>query len=259
MIKAFQIGASKTGQKITESAKMQSTARVQAEQKLLVTNENNVLTRFSVAIGDAPEKLTGSDESDRRHTKNPQNVVSGVGYGIQAAGYGFWDGFSGVVTQPYKGAKKDGAKGLAKGMGKGLIGLVAKPASGLVGFFGHTVQGAANTPGTIKRAVDEKKSKKNQEANAQEETKNPQTNGQDVGEMEEFDEEDLRTMEPMVNVNKSEIANYQQEKDQIHEQIKQLQNMANKDDPLVQQKFEELLALTAKPEHIRQEHRMSLA
>ena len=77
--------------------------------------------------------------------------------------------------------------------------------------------------------------------------------------MEEFDEEDLRTVEPMVNVNKSEIANYQQEKDQIHEQIKQLQNMANKDDPLVQQKFEELLALTAKPEHIRQEHRMSLA
>ena len=38
--------------------------------------------------------------------------------------------------------------------------MVAKPASGLVGFFGHTVQGAANTPGTIKRAVDEKKTKK---------------------------------------------------------------------------------------------------
>jgi hypothetical protein len=35
--------------------------------------------------------------------------------------------------------------------------------------------------------------------------------------MDEFDEEDLRTVEPMVNVNKSEIANYQQEKDQIHE------------------------------------------
>lgn len=106
-------------------------------------------------------------------------MVSGVGYGIQAAGYGLWDGVSGVVTQPYKGVKKDGAKGLAKGMGKGLIGLVAKPASGLVGFFGHTVQGAANTPGTIKRAVDEKKSKqnKNQEQSTQEETKTSEING----------------------------------------------------------------------------------
>ena len=64
-------------------------------------------------------------------------------------------------------------------MGKGLIGLVAKPASGLVGFFGHTVQGAANTPGTIKRAVDEKKSKqnKNQEQSTQEETKTSEING----------------------------------------------------------------------------------
>ena len=44
-------------------------------------------------------------------------------------------------------------------MGKGLIGLVAKPASGLVGFFGHTVQGAANTPGTIKKSVKKTKNK----------------------------------------------------------------------------------------------------
>ena len=62
-------------------------------------------------------------------------------------------------------------------MGKGLIGLVAKPASGLVGFFGHTVQGAANTPGTIKRAVDERKQNKNQEQSTQEETKTSEING----------------------------------------------------------------------------------
>ena len=52
--------------------------------------------------------------------------------------------------------------------------------------------------------------------------------------MQDFDEEDLRTVEPMVNVHASEIENYQQEKDKIHDQIKQLQNMANNDDPLIQ-------------------------
>ena len=31
MVKAFQTGAAKTGEKISESAKLQSTARVQAE------------------------------------------------------------------------------------------------------------------------------------------------------------------------------------------------------------------------------------
>ena len=41
--------------------------------------------------------------------------------------------------------------------------------------------------------------------------------GPDINTMQEFDEEDLRTVEPMVNVHASEIANYQHEKDKIHE------------------------------------------
>ena len=74
-----------------------------------------------------------------------------------------------------------------------------------------------------------------------------------------IDEEDLRTIEPMVNVHKNEIANYQAEKEKIHEQITMLKEMASNDDPAMQSKFEEILALTAKPDHIRLENRMSLA
>lgn len=42
------------------------------------------------------------------------------------------NGVMGVFVEPYKGAKAKGAKGAAVGVGKGLVGLVAKPVAGVV-------------------------------------------------------------------------------------------------------------------------------
>ena len=42
------------------------------------------------------------------------------------------DGISGLVLQPIKGAQKDGAAGFFKGVGKGLLGVVAKPVGGVL-------------------------------------------------------------------------------------------------------------------------------
>lgn len=54
--------------------------------------------------------------------------------GVTAAGkefaYGWYDGISGLVTQPYNGAKKDGVKGFLQGIGKGVGGFILKPGSG---------------------------------------------------------------------------------------------------------------------------------
>ena len=41
---------------------------------------------------------------------------------------------TGVVTKPIAGAKKSGASGFVKGLGKGFIGLVTRPTGGLVDF-----------------------------------------------------------------------------------------------------------------------------
>ena len=49
------------------------------------------------------------------------------------------------MTDPYKGAKKGGATGFFKGLGTGLLGVVAKPASGAVGFASHALTGIGNT------------------------------------------------------------------------------------------------------------------
>ena len=113
---------------------------------------------MSVAISNAGDTLTGStsSDSDKKH-KNPKNLASGVGYGGMAFAKGLFRGITGIVYEPYKGAKKSGVKGFGVGMGKGLVGVVAKPVGGTVGLVGCTVQGAVSTPSTIKKAVTKKK------------------------------------------------------------------------------------------------------
>jgi hypothetical protein len=55
--------------------------------------------------------------------------------------FGLYDGISGLVTEPVKGAKKEGALGALKGFGRGLGGMYWKPNAGLAGLLGYTVQG----------------------------------------------------------------------------------------------------------------------
>lgn len=48
------------------------------------------------------------------------------------------EGVTGVFTKPISGAKEQGVGGFFKGLGKGAIGLVARPTAGLVDFTSDT-------------------------------------------------------------------------------------------------------------------------
>ncbi|KAI9682312.1 MAG: hypothetical protein M1817_000366 [Caeruleum heppii] len=87
------------------------------------------------------------------HTVRSPDRVTGFQSGLKAAGkefgFGFYDGISGLVTQPLKGAKEQGAAGFLKGLGKGMGGLILKPGAGytfkgiykeLQKHFGSSVQ-----------------------------------------------------------------------------------------------------------------------
>lgn len=67
-------------------------------------------------------------------TVRKQEKVTGIASGVMVAGkefgLGLFDGVTGLVTQPLKGAEKQGVEGLIKGFGKGIGGLVLKPAAG---------------------------------------------------------------------------------------------------------------------------------
>lgn len=58
------------------------------------------------------------------------NLASGLKIAGKEFGFGMYDGISGLVTQPYKGAVKEGGMGLIKGIGKGIGGIAFKPAAG---------------------------------------------------------------------------------------------------------------------------------
>ncbi|KAF3020893.1 hypothetical protein E8E15_008711 [Penicillium rubens] len=65
--------------------------------------------------------------------------------GLEAAGTelrdGFYYGITGLVTQPRYGAKHQGAKGMVKGIGKGIGGVFLKPPAGLWGLIGYPLVG----------------------------------------------------------------------------------------------------------------------
>ncbi|KAL6721530.1 hypothetical protein ACLMJK_000634 [Lecanora helva] len=71
--------------------------------------------------------------------------INGIQSGLRAAGsefaFGVYDGFTGLVLQPYHGARDNGAVGLVKGLGKGFGGFVLKDLAAIIGPFGYTLKG----------------------------------------------------------------------------------------------------------------------
>ncbi|QSZ35887.1 hypothetical protein DSL72_007009 [Monilinia vaccinii-corymbosi] len=71
--------------------------------------------------------------------------ITGIKSGLMAAGeefiFGIYDGVTGLVVQPYTGARDQGALGFIKGVGMGLTGFVLKDISAVVGPFGYTLKG----------------------------------------------------------------------------------------------------------------------
>lgn len=63
-------------------------------------------------------------------TQAPEHLGQGLTQGMMYFGHTVKDGITGVVMKPIRGAQRDGAFGFVKGVGKGVVGLVAAPVSG---------------------------------------------------------------------------------------------------------------------------------
>ena len=84
-------------------------------------------------------KLYGDDT-----VRKPDQITdfkSGIRAATKEFGYGMYDGITGLVTQPAMGAKKEGAAGFFKGIGKGIGGVVFKPGAAIWGIPGYTMKG----------------------------------------------------------------------------------------------------------------------
>ena len=76
--------------------------------------------------------------------KEARSMRQGLYLGSQLLGGGVVSGVAGLVRQPVKGARDAGAKGFAKGVGKGTIGLFAKTTSGMSAGISKVAEGVAS-------------------------------------------------------------------------------------------------------------------
>ena len=97
---------------------------------------------FSMGVADgfrnAP-KLYGDDTVRKR--EKVTDFRSGLRAATKEFGLGMYDGISGLVTQPMKGAQKEGAAGFFKGVGKGIGGVMLKPGAAVFSIPGYTMKG----------------------------------------------------------------------------------------------------------------------
>jgi hypothetical protein len=70
--------------------------------------------------------------------------------GMTSMGKGIFDGVTGLVTQPMKGAKEEGAKGFFKGFGKGIIGIATKPVAGVIDMASKTTEGITSQASSLR-------------------------------------------------------------------------------------------------------------
>lgn len=106
--------------------------------KALVQGPMNISTALTQGSRNVA-KAWGDD------TFRPQPKVTDFVSGATAAGtefgLGWYEGVTGIVTQPWNGAKKEGAVGFAKGVGKGLGGAFVHPLAGSLGILSYTMKG----------------------------------------------------------------------------------------------------------------------
>lgn len=105
-------------------------------------------------------------------------------------------------------------KGATIGVGKGIIGLVAKPVAGTFGLVQYTVQGTINTPSTIKHAIKKKPKKKD----AEEETKETQSEADsELASKSELTDREIEEFQAAIIAKaKNQLINYQLEKDDFN-------------------------------------------
>ncbi|CAF3586652.1 unnamed protein product [Adineta steineri] len=114
-----------------------------------VGGASGAVSKITGVVGKSLATLTFDDDykAARNQRKDPGGSKSAdIANSARNVARGFAGGITGVITKPLEGAKSGGTVGFFKGLGKGAIGLVARPAGGMVDF-------ASTSLDVVKRTV----------------------------------------------------------------------------------------------------------
>ena len=96
----------------------------------------NALNKGIVAISLDKDYIHDKEINDIQN--KPKNTLDGMSQGFKGFGTSVVSGVTGVFSNPIKGAQTGGIGGFFKGAGMGIVGLVAKPVSGVVDLVSKT-------------------------------------------------------------------------------------------------------------------------
>ncbi|KAI8612476.1 X-domain of DnaJ-containing-domain-containing protein [Chytriomyces sp. MP71] len=114
-----------------------------------------------------PLRLTGGEEGpehgdgpsligDVLSTRRPKDAAAGLSSGLKNIGKGVAGGLASLMVLPVEGARQDGIKGFATGLGLGVVSAVGMTVAGVGTGLVQIGRGIANTPAAIKEAMADK-------------------------------------------------------------------------------------------------------
>ncbi|KAH7883589.1 vacuolar protein sorting-associated protein 13 [Phlebopus sp. FC_14] len=118
--------------------------------KKTVFGLSDSVTKFTSSVGKGLSAATFDSEyqAQRRlaqRRNRPRHAIYGVTAGGEAFASSVVSAMEGIVTKPIQGAEAEGAIGFFKGIGKGLVGAVTKPAVGVFDLASNLSEGIRNT------------------------------------------------------------------------------------------------------------------
>ncbi|SCV51610.1 probable sterol glucosyltransferase [Fusarium fujikuroi] len=137
-------------------------ASAKSAGKIGQTATKGMLVDFPLAITEGLKSVPQLYGGNVRNHGPVKDAKSGMVVAGKTFAWGFIDGLSDVVVQPYEGAKKEGALGVAKGLGKGAMSLVTKSGAGMFGLFAYPSAGISKslrtaTHGSTRKKIAEKR------------------------------------------------------------------------------------------------------
>lgn len=89
-------------------------------------------------------------------SEQPKHAGSGLTQALLNVGAGVAGGVGTLLAAPIIGARDEGATGFVKGLGAGVVGVVALPMVGVVTACKSLAEGVANTPAAVKACAEGK-------------------------------------------------------------------------------------------------------
>ncbi|CAG9320769.1 KES1_4 [Blepharisma stoltei] len=127
--------------------------KIAAAPFILTNKVCSGLEKIGEKVNETPDRVFKSPLQEKTKRYEPGNIATGLAVGTGKMIKRFAGGIFGLVTEPYKGAKRNGIKGATAGIGKAILGLVCKPIAGTIDFVTFSVRGVNNMPRSMYRGM----------------------------------------------------------------------------------------------------------